>query len=105
MPGSSSAQVSIPALFLDRCRRTPRRVAARVKEYGLYREVTWAEYRTHVERVCLGLREAGVVAGDRVAAYLPNIPETVAAFLGCASLGATWSSSSRPRRRRRGCSR
>jgi acetoacetyl-CoA synthetase len=38
------------------------------------------------------LREAGVVAGDRVAAYLPNIPETIAAFLGCASIGATWSS-------------
>ena len=67
MPGSPLAQVTIPALFLDRCRRTPQRVAARVKEYGLYREVTWAEYRAHVERVCLGLVEAGVQAGDRVA--------------------------------------
>ena len=35
---------------------------------------------------------AGVEAGDRVAAYLPNIPETIAAFLGCASIGAVWSS-------------
>jgi len=67
MPGSPVAQLSIPALFVDRCRRTPRRVAARVKEYGFYREVTWAEYRTHVERVCLGLLEAGVAAGDRAA--------------------------------------
>src|SRR5207248_6683904 len=34
----------------------------------------------------------GVGEGDRVAAYMPNIPETVAAFLACASLGAVWSS-------------
>src|SRR5262245_65911413 len=67
MPGLPIAQVSIPAPFLDRCRGTPARGAARVKELGLYREITWAEYRMHVERVCLGLLEAGVVAGDRVA--------------------------------------
>src|SRR5262245_14148622 len=67
MAASPIGQVSIPALFLDRCRRTPRRVAARVKEYGLYREITWSEYRGHVERVCLGLVEAGLQAGDRVA--------------------------------------
>jgi acetoacetyl-CoA synthetase len=55
-------------------------------------EWTWAELRAHAGAVAGALREAGVEAGDRVAAYLPNIPETVAAFLGCASIGATWSS-------------
>jgi acetoacetyl-CoA synthetase len=55
-------------------------------------EWTWGELRAHAGAVAQALREAGVVAGDRVAAYLPNIPETVAAFLGCASIGATWSS-------------
>ncbi|MGZ4407788.1 MAG: acetoacetate--CoA ligase [Gaiellaceae bacterium] len=55
-------------------------------------EWTWGELRAHAGAVAAALREMGVVAGDRVAAYLPNIPETVAAFLGCASLGATWSS-------------
>jgi acetoacetyl-CoA synthetase len=55
-------------------------------------EWTWGELRTRAGAVAGALREAGVVAGDRVAAYLPNIPETVAAFLGCASIGATWSS-------------
>jgi acetoacetyl-CoA synthetase len=55
-------------------------------------EWTWAELRAHAGAVAGALRESGVVAGDRVAAYLPNIPETVAAFLGCASIGATWSS-------------
>ena len=56
------------------------------------REWTWGELRACAGAVAGALREAGVVAGDRVAAYLPNIPETVAAFLGCASIGATWSS-------------
>ena len=41
-----------------------------------------------------GLREAGVVAGDRVAGYLPNLPETVVAALGAAAIGAVWSSCS-----------
>ncbi len=55
-------------------------------------EWTWGELRARAGAVAGALGEAGVVAGDRVAAYLPNIPETVAAFLGCASIGATWSS-------------
>ncbi len=55
-------------------------------------EWTWGELRARAGAVAGALREAGVVAGDRVAACLPNIPETVAAFLGCASIGATWSS-------------
>ncbi|HEY2742070.1 MAG TPA: acetoacetate--CoA ligase [Gaiellaceae bacterium] len=55
-------------------------------------EWTWGELRAHAGAVAGALREAGVEAGDRVAAYLPNIPETIAAFLGCASIGATWSS-------------
>ncbi len=41
-----------------------------------------------------GLREMGVGRGDRVAAYLPNIPEAVIALLACASIGAVWSSCS-----------
>jgi acetoacetyl-CoA synthetase len=55
-------------------------------------EWTWGELRGRAGAVAAALREAGVEAGDRVAAYLPNVPETVAAFLGCASIGATWSS-------------
>ena len=53
---------------------------------------TWGELRSRAGAVAGALREAGVVAGDRVAAYLPNVPETIAAFLGCASIGAIWSS-------------
>jgi acetoacetyl-CoA synthetase len=47
-----------------------------------------------VSRLAQALRAAGVGPGDRVAAYLPNLPETVAAMLATASLGALWSSCS-----------
>ncbi len=53
---------------------------------------TWGELRAQTAQIAAGLRELGVGPGDRVVAYMPNIPETVAAFLACASLGATWSS-------------
>ncbi len=57
-------------------------------------EVSWAALERQVAAIAGGLREMGVRPGDRVAAYLPNIPETIAAFLACASLGAVWSSCS-----------
>jgi len=53
---------------------------------------TWGELREQTGRIRAGLRARGVGRGDRVAAYLPNVPETVAAFLATASLGAVWSS-------------
>jgi acetoacetyl-CoA synthetase len=54
--------------------------------------LTWAELRDQVARARSGLVRLGVGRGDRVAAYLPNIPETVVAFLATASLGAIWAS-------------
>ena len=55
---------------------------------------TWGDLREQTERIATGLRGLGVGERDRVAAYLPNIPEAVAAFLATASLGAVWSSCS-----------
>ena len=57
-------------------------------------EMTWGELRRATARIAAGLRGLGVERGDRVVAYMPNIPETLAAFLACASLGAVWSSCS-----------
>lgn len=54
--------------------------------------LSWSELRDQVARVRAGLRALGVGRGDRVAAYLPNLPETVVAYLATASLGATWAS-------------
>src|SRR5579872_5477587 len=53
---------------------------------------TWGELRAETAAIAAGLKELGVTQGDRVVAYMPNIPETVAAFLACASIGAIWSS-------------
>jgi acetoacetyl-CoA synthetase len=54
--------------------------------------LSWDELADQVARAAAGLRRLGVGRGDRVVAYLPNIPETVVALLAAASLGATWSS-------------
>jgi acetoacetyl-CoA synthetase len=53
---------------------------------------TWGELRAQTAAIASGLRALGVGEGDRVVAYMPNIPETVAAFFACASIGAVWSS-------------
>src|SRR3954454_21344836 len=57
-------------------------------------EWSWSRLRELTARIAAGLRALGVERGDRVVAYMPNIPETAAAFLACASLGAIWSSCS-----------
>jgi acetoacetyl-CoA synthetase len=53
-------------------------------------EVTFGELREQVARARIGLQRLGVQRGDRVVAYLPNIPETLIAFIATASLGAIW---------------
>ncbi|MGA9920290.1 MAG: acetoacetate--CoA ligase [Candidatus Dormiibacterota bacterium] len=58
------------------------------------RQLTGDDLRLQVGSVAAGLRRLGVGPGDRVAAYLPNIPEAVVAFLATVSLGAIWSSCS-----------
>jgi acetoacetyl-CoA synthetase len=55
---------------------------------------TWGELRAQTAAIGTGLRKLGVGPGDRVVGYLPNLPEAVAAFLACASIGAIWSSAS-----------
>ncbi len=53
-------------------------------------EISWAELHQLVSQTQQLLRDAGVVAGDRVGAFIPNIPESVVAMLATASLGAIW---------------
>ncbi len=63
-------------------------------EDGLQHRLSWRELRIEVAEVAAGLQRAGVQRGDRVAAYLPNVAETVVAMLATASIGATWASCS-----------
>jgi acetoacetyl-CoA synthetase len=58
------------------------------------REISYRQLHDQVARVADGLRAAGVIAGDRVAGILPNIPEAAIAMLAATSLGAIWSSCS-----------
>jgi acetoacetyl-CoA synthetase len=63
-------------------------------EDGARRTLTFRELYDQSHRVAEGLKKLGVKKGDRVAAFMPNIPETVIAMLATASLGAIWSSTS-----------
>jgi acetoacetyl-CoA synthetase len=65
--------------------------ASELRDLG---ELTWGDLRRQVAATVAGLRGLGVEPGDRVVAYLPNIPEAIVAFLATASLGAVWSSCS-----------
>jgi len=63
-------------------------------EAGHASELSYAELTEHVSRLAQALRAAGVVKGDRVAGFMPNVPETVVAMLATTSIGAIWSSCS-----------
>jgi acetoacetyl-CoA synthetase len=58
------------------------------------RRVSWNDLLNQVSRVAQGLKAAGIRPGDRVAALMPNMPETVVAMLATASLGGVWTSCS-----------
>ena len=64
------------------------------REDGLDRSISWAELRQDVAEFAAALRAVGVGVGDRVAAWMPHVPETVIAFLASASIGATFTSTS-----------
>jgi acetoacetyl-CoA synthetase len=96
MPGATwfpGAEVSYPEhLFRG---KDPSAVAiVHASELRDIAELTWGDLEVQVARIAGGLRALGVQKGDRVAAYMPNIPEAVAAFLATASIGAVWSSCS-----------
>jgi acetoacetyl-CoA synthetase len=71
---------------------TPHRPALKFRsEVHPLREVSWQELYDQVAGTAAFLRRSGIRPGDRVVAYMPNIPETVVIFLACASVGAVWS--------------
>jgi acetoacetyl-CoA synthetase len=63
----------------------------RLQAEGRSIEVSWPDFMDQVAAVAASLRALGVQRGDRVAAYLPNIPQAAVAFYACASIGAVWS--------------
>ncbi len=63
-------------------------------ERGNRRELSYRQLRMDVARVAAGLRDLGIAPGDRVAGFMPNLPETVVAMLATTSIGAVWTSCS-----------
>ena len=63
-------------------------------EDGGLRTLSWRTLRAEVAAAAAAFRQAGIRPGDRVAAYLPNVPEAIVAVLGAAAIGAVWSSCS-----------
>jgi len=87
LAGPASAAGSSPSA--DRSEQVAVLHASEIRELG---QLTWGELSAQVAAAAGGLRALGVGRGDRVVAYLPNIPETLIAFLATASVGAIWSS-------------
>ena len=95
MPGASffpDARLSFSENLLRRRDDTPALIFR--GEDAAARSLSWRELQALVSRLQQALLETGVGVGDRVAGFLPNLPETVAAMLAAASLGAVWSSCS-----------
>ena len=63
-------------------------------ENGYKTNLSWEKLNSNVSHISNWMKSNGIKKGDRVAAYLPNIPETVTAYISTAALGAVWSSCS-----------
>ncbi|MEV4001031.1 acetoacetate--CoA ligase [Actinomadura sp. NPDC049753] len=89
------ATLNYAANALRRVQESPDETAVVFRsEAGGHRLLSYRELGLHVAQVRAGLAGLGVGKGDRVAAYIPNIPEALICFLATASLGAVWSSCS-----------
>jgi len=90
--GDVTRHDTLPKLLLHNAERWPGEVAMREKEFGIWNEFTWADYRDRVKEIALGLIELGVRRGEVVSFLGKNRPEMVWSELaihsiGCMSLG------------------
>lgn len=85
---SAASADTLPGLLARHAQRTPRRVALREKEFGIWQEITWAGYLDRVRCFSLGLDALGVRKGDRIAIVGDNRPEWTISQLAAQSLGA-----------------
>ena len=81
--------MTLPQLLAAHARRYGRgRVALREKEFGIWQEVSWADYAGHVRAVCLGLEALGLQRGETLAIVCGNRPAWLYTELGAQALGA-----------------
>ena len=94
MPGArwfEGAQLNYAENLLEREHDPSETAVLHASELRPLGELTWGQLSEQVAALAEGLRSLGVERGDRIAAYMPNIPETLVAFLASASIGAIWS--------------
>ncbi|HET56930.1 MAG TPA: long-chain fatty acid--CoA ligase, partial [Deltaproteobacteria bacterium] len=81
---------TLPKALLNIADRQPDRIAMRNKDFGIWRDITWAEYLENVKNVALGLHALGVKYQERVAIIGENRPEWLYSAIGAVCAGATW---------------
>jgi len=81
---------TLPQALRNITARYPGRVAMRMKDYGIWHDITWEQYLEQVKYVALGLYALGVRRGDHVAIIGENKPEWLYSAMGIMSLGATF---------------
>ena len=81
---------TLPKALLNIAEKQPNRIAMRKKDYGIWRDITWAEYLENVKYVALGLNALGVKYGDHVSIIGENRPEWLYSALGAVCAGGAW---------------
>ena len=81
---------TLPKALLNIAGKQPNRIAMRKKDYGIWRDITWAQYLEKVKHVALGLNALGVKYGDRVSIIGENRPEWLYSAIGAVCAGGAW---------------
>src|SRR5688572_32835645 len=87
-PNTVTTTTTIATRVRDRALATPKAVAMREKDFGIWREVTWAQYWQRIQEVGSALLALGIEAGDRVAIHSENRREWLYTDLGTISVRA-----------------
>ena len=87
----SSAEIdTLPKALIAMTLKQPDRIALRMKDFGIWHDITWTQYLERVKQVTMGLHALGVRRGDHVAIIGENKPEWLYSALGAMSTGATF---------------
>ncbi|MBW2673725.1 MAG: AMP-binding protein [Deltaproteobacteria bacterium] len=84
------ASDTLPTALVAMAEKQPKKVAMRKKDFGIWQDITWAEYLENSKNVALGLHALGVKYGDHVAIIGENRPEWLYSALGIVSAGGAW---------------
>ena len=81
---------TLPKALLNIVEKQPNRIAMRKKDFGIWQDITWAEYLENVKHVTLGIHALGVKYGEHVAIIGENRPEWLYSALGIVCAGGAW---------------